>query len=174
LEYIPRSAHRVAPTTRVKLFDRLWVRIVLGLFLGLPVTFFMGIVSLLGFGTGIAVFLSILFRNPSDIGGFLTALALAVWGLSGAMGLAGAWMRLCIPTAKFQSSSRLRRTTAVMLAAGLAAFLLWVATRLREPGFYRVDQRVTDALIIAFGALLLYLTLRPGKQEPHAGTDAEV
>ena len=151
----------------MKFFDRLWVRIVLGLVLGLPVTFFMGIVSLLGFGAGVAVFFSILFRDPSDIRGFLTGFALAAWGLSGAMGLAGAWMRLCIPTARFQSSPHLRKTTAAMLAAGLAAFMFWVGTRLYQPEFYQAGQRVIDTVIIAFGALLLYLTLRTGKQEPH-------
>jgi hypothetical protein len=121
------SAHRIAPTTRVRFFDRLWVRILIGLFVGLPVTFFMGVVSLLGFGAGIGMFFSVLLRPPLESGAFLVSLGLAVLGLSGLMGLAGAWMRLCIPAAKFQSSPRLRKTTAVMLAAGLAAFLLFAA-----------------------------------------------
>ena len=104
-------------------------------------------------------FVSQLISDPSDLQGLSITLGLAVLGCCGLAGISAAWLRLWVPTSAFRASTRLRNVTVVMLAAGVAGMICWVAIRSMTPEHYFPDQRLFDAIIVACGGRLIWWTL---------------
>ena len=145
----------------MSLIDRIWFKVLFGLFLGLPATAVLGIMSYAGFVGGL--FLLFTASQPGA-SGLAAAVGLALFGLAGLLGIAGGWMRLCIPSAKFAASRKLRMTTAAFIVGGIAAAVTFIVVSIGGPVHTYIVPVALFSCVALIGLWLLWITIYPERR----------
>ena len=135
------------------LIDRPWFKIVFGLLVAVPLTVLLGFLSYMGLAGGLVTMLATSSTNAGSV-------ILALWGLAGFLGVAGGWMRLCIPSARFARSPRLRYVTVGFLTCGVIAGLAFIVPSIGgSPSTYWVPVSIFGGVVL-IGLWLIWITVR--------------